>query len=84
MKNVMLVLGIQKGDSVIHIYVSFFKFLSHLGCYVILSSVPCAWSLLVIHFKYSSVHMSLQFLLLFGLFWENLLSCYQTGSNLIR
>ena len=84
MKNVMLVLGIQKGDSVIHIYVSFFKFLSHLGCYVILSRVPCAWSLLVINFKYSSVHMSLQFLLLFSLFWENLLSCYQTGSNLIR
>lgn len=50
MKNVMLVLGIQKGDLVIHIRIFFSKFLSHLGCYVMLSRVPCAWSLLVIHF----------------------------------
>ena len=38
----------------IHIYLFFFKFFSHLGCYIILSRVPCDIhkSLLVIYFIY--------------------------------
>ena len=34
----------------------FFKLFSHLGCYIILSRVPC--TVLVICLKYTSVHMS--------------------------
>ena len=42
-------------------YLFFFKFFSHVGYYRVLSRVSCAIyrrSLLVIHFKYSSVYMS--------------------------
>ena len=44
----------------IYMYLFFFKFFSQLGCYRIVSRVPCAvqYSLLVIHFKYSSVYLS--------------------------
>ena len=44
------------------VYLFLFKFFSHLGCYIILSRVPCAVynrSFLVIQFKYSSVYLSL-------------------------
>ena len=41
------------------IYPFFFRFLSHIGNYRILSRVPCAnsRSLLIIYFMYSSVYM---------------------------
>ena len=41
----------------IYIYLFFFKFFSHLNCYKILNKVPHR-SWLIIHFKYSSVYMS--------------------------
>ena len=42
--NILLVLGVQKGDSVIHIsiYLFFFKFCLITGYYTILSTAPCA------------------------------------------
>ena len=41
--SVVLVSGVKQSDSVIHIpYLFFFKFFSHLVCYIILSRVPCA------------------------------------------
>ena len=42
--NVVLVSGVQQSDSVIHIhlYLFFFRFFSIIGCYKILSIVPCA------------------------------------------
>lgn len=53
----MLISGIEQSDSVIHASI-LFKFL---GRYIILSWVPvlCNRLLLVIHFKYSSMHMSI-------------------------
>ena len=45
-----------------YMYLFFFKFFSHIGYYRVLSRVSCAIfsrSLLVIHFKYSSVYMSI-------------------------
>ena len=38
----MLVSGVQLNDSVICIYIFFFRFFSHMGYHRILSSVPCA------------------------------------------
>ena len=56
----VLISGAQQNDSAICIHVSnLFQVLIHLGCSMILSQVPCAIpsSLLVIHFKYSSVKL---------------------------
>ena len=56
----VLISGAQQNDSAICIHVSnLFQVLIHLGCSMILSKVPCAIpsSLLVIHFKYSSVKL---------------------------
>ena len=40
--NVVLVLGVQQSVSVLHIHVSIpFQILFQLGCYIILSRVPC-------------------------------------------
>ena len=40
--NVVLVSGAQQSDSVIHIYLFFFRFFSIIGYYRILNIVPCA------------------------------------------
>ena len=53
----MIVSGVQQSNSVIYMYLFFFKFFFHLHCYRILSRVPCK-SFLLIHFKYSSAYMS--------------------------
>ena len=59
----MTVSGGQKRDSAIYIHTYPFspKLPSHPGCHITLSRVPCvhSMSLLVIHFKYSSVCMSI-------------------------
>ena len=58
--NIVLVSGDQWRDSVIYTQFSP-KFHSHPGCHITLSRVPSAYNsfLLVIHFKYSSVYMSI-------------------------
>ena len=40
--NVMLISGVQQSDSVIHINVSIFQILSHIGYYRLLNRVSCA------------------------------------------
>ena len=40
--NVVLVSGIQKSDSVIHVPSLFFRFFSRLGYYRMLSRIPCS------------------------------------------
>ena len=41
--HIVLVSGVQQGDSVIHIPISIlFRFFSHIGYYRILGRVPCA------------------------------------------
>ena len=41
-KKVVLVSNVQQSDSVIYIHVSIlFKFFTQLGCYKMLSGVPC-------------------------------------------
>ena len=41
--NIMLVSGVQQSDQLrAYVYLFFFKLFSHLGCYIILSRVPCA------------------------------------------
>ena len=40
--NVVLVLGVQQSESVIHISTLFFRFFSHIDHYRVLSRVPCA------------------------------------------
>ena len=40
--NVMLISGVQRSDSVIHINVSIFQILSHIGYYRLLNRVSCA------------------------------------------
>ena len=61
--NVVIVSCRQQRDSVMHIYVSILpKFPSHPGCHIELWAgflVLCSRSLLAIHFKYSSVCMSI-------------------------
>ena len=58
--NVVIVSGRQQRDSVIHVSI-LPQNPSHPGCHIILSGVPCAiWrALLIIHFKHSSVYMSI-------------------------
>ena len=57
--NVVLVSDAQQSDLVIHIYILFFKFFSHIGYYRILSRVLvlCSWSLLIIYFTCSSMYI---------------------------
>ena len=61
--NVVTVSGVWGRDSDIHRHVSFLpQPPSHPGCHIMLSRVPCAIYakfMLVIHFKYSSVYMSI-------------------------
>ena len=60
--NNVIVLGEMQRDSTIHIHVSILpQTPSHPACHITLSRVLCLYSrsLLVIHFKYSSVHMSI-------------------------
>ena len=40
--NIVLVSGIQQSDSVIHMYIFFFRFFSIIDYYKILNIVPCA------------------------------------------
>lgn len=61
----MLALGVQQSESVLHIYTYMhsFRFFSHIDCYRILSTVPCAKHsrpLLVVHLIHSSMYMSIQ------------------------
>ena len=60
--NNVIVLGEMQRDSTIHIHVSILPQTPfHPACHITLSRVPCLYSrsLLVIHFKNSSVHMSI-------------------------
>ena len=51
--------SIQPSDSVICMYVSFFRFFSSIGYYKTLNLVPCAIQQILVCFKYSSVCMSI-------------------------
>ena len=62
--NGEIVSGIQQSESVIHIHVSIFPLTplpSHLPHKIAPTSLSISRSLLVIHFKYSSVHIELYF-----------------------
>ena len=55
--NVVLVSGVQKIDLCIDIDILFFKFVSHLGFYIILSRDPC---LSVTYLNNACVHVNLK------------------------
>ena len=56
--NIVLVLGIQQSDSIIHIHVSFFKFFSHVGYQRELSRVPCVIQEILIGYLFKILELS--------------------------